>query len=120
MMNIPTKSLAMRRNMNLDLCLSSPSSSNSGSSSGERKKEQESGETQLQRMTIFYNGKVSVCDATEEAEEEKQRNLRISESVHASPSQLYSSTEISMKRSLQKFLEKRRDRIQSTKSPYRR
>ncbi|KAL5731743.1 hypothetical protein ACHQM5_004443 [Ranunculus cassubicifolius] len=113
----------------LDLTLSIPSSSNSyNNGENESKKEEQSRETRLQRITIFYNGKICVCEATEDqarrildcakkqTEEAMQRNRNNSDTV---ASHLNSPTGICVKRSLQRFLEKRRDRIQSTRSPYK-
>ncbi|KAL5731741.1 hypothetical protein ACHQM5_004441 [Ranunculus cassubicifolius] len=134
MMNLPTESLAMRRNVDLDLCLNSPpsmdfssgnslcnldltlstpSSPNCNNNICESEGKTECGRNQVQRVMIF--GKVCVFEATE-----VQAETVIS--VPASPSlssQLYSPPGISMKRSLQNFLEKRRIRIQSNKSPYK-
>ncbi|KAI3741573.1 hypothetical protein L1987_59247 [Smallanthus sonchifolius] len=89
-------------------------------------------EKQNQQLTIFYDGKVSVCDVTElqamtiikiaseEMDDKWRRRGGCSESEPCSPliSPLtYSQGGLSMKRSLQRFLQKRKHRIQST-SPY--
>ncbi|KAL5731740.1 hypothetical protein ACHQM5_004440 [Ranunculus cassubicifolius] len=133
MMNLPTESLAMRRNVDLDLCLNSPSLSDSDSTCNldltlstpsspncnnnicESEGKIESRGNQVQRVTIF--GKVCVFAATEVQE---KTVLYVPASPSSLPSQLYSPPGISMKRSLQNFLEKRRIRIQSNKpSPYK-
>ncbi|XVF87148.1 hypothetical protein PTKIN_Ptkin18bG0095900 [Pterospermum kingtungense] len=121
----------MRRNCNLELRLL-PSSF-----PGERdhmvEETNESPHNQLQQLTIFYNGKVCVCDVTELqarailtlANREMDERIRTpTGSEPASPalstSQLYSPTPaagLSMKKSLQRFLQKRKNRIQAT-SPY--
>ncbi|KAK4421072.1 hypothetical protein Salat_2057700 [Sesamum alatum] len=82
-----------------------------------------------QQLTIFYNGRVVVCDATEfqarailllasrEAAAEKRRDSPGSEP--SSPVGIYSPTAgVSMKGSLKRFLQKRRNRAQSATSPY--
>ncbi|KAL4563471.1 hypothetical protein LXL04_027514 [Taraxacum kok-saghyz] len=87
----------------------------------------------MQKLTIFYDGKVSVCDVTElqartiiklaseEIEEKWRRTPGLTTSLE-SPSPLilppmYSPSGLSMKRSLQRFLQKRKNRMQAT-SPY--
>nr|DAD37404.1 TPA_asm: hypothetical protein HUJ06_008045 [Nelumbo nucifera] len=73
-----TLPLAMRRSCNLDLCLfpigSLPSNdSGSGSSSSgepiktpeQQQQQQAQQQQQQQQLTIFYNGRVCVCDVTE-------------------------------------------------------
>ncbi|XP_057462211.1 protein TIFY 5A-like [Actinidia eriantha] len=121
--------LKMRRNCNLELRLVPPSSSlhtvdynQSMSPKDQRQKEQ-------QQLTIFYNGRVSVCDVTElqaraiinlasrEMEEKLNTPTGLEPSSPLLQSQLYSPNSFSMKRSLQQFLEKRKHRIQAT-SPY--
>ncbi|CAK9167854.1 unnamed protein product [Ilex paraguariensis] len=87
-------------------------------------------EKHQQQLTIFYDGRVSVCDVTElqaraiillasREMEEKSKTLSGS-SDPPSPllqSQLSSPTGLPLKRSLQRFLQKRKHRIQAT-SPY--
>ncbi|KAK3000786.1 hypothetical protein RJ639_021452 [Escallonia herrerae] len=84
-----------------------------------------------QQRTIFYNGRMSVCDVTElqaraiillASQETEQKSKTPTGSEPSSPliqSPLYSPTGLSMKRSLQWFLQKRKHRAQAT-SPYHR
>ncbi|GMI77763.1 jasmonate-zim-domain protein 8 [Hibiscus trionum] len=121
----------MRRNCNLELRLL-PSGF-----SGDRRDmvegRSEIPENQQQQLTIFYNGRVCVCHVTELqartilmiANREMDERLRTpaSGSEPASPA-LQSPIDspstglpTGMKRSLQRFLQKRKNRIQTT-SPY--
>ncbi|KAL8108344.1 hypothetical protein AgCh_024708 [Apium graveolens] len=87
-----------------------------------------------QKLTIFYNGRVSSCDVTEiqarsiislasqEIVGRKPMTPTCSDksmdSSSPEPQQSYKQNEsLSMKKSLQQFLQKRRSRIQAT-SPY--
>ncbi|XP_076957112.1 protein TIFY 5A-like [Bidens hawaiensis] len=82
-----------------------------------------------QQLTIFYDGKVSVCDVTElqartiiklasEEMDEKCRRRPPPGSTTCEPSSSpLMPGGLSMKRSLQRFLQKRQHRIQET-SPY--
>ncbi|KAK4345261.1 hypothetical protein RND71_035437 [Anisodus tanguticus] len=83
-------------------------------------------EKQQQQLTIFYDGKVVVSDATELqaraiihlAGREVEEKTKTPSSRSEPPSPLLRlQTGISMKRSLQGFLQKRKNRIQAT-SPY--
>lgn len=130
----------MRRNCNLELRLfpysaSLPSNNGSPQQKHHQEQEQEQEQHQQQLMTIFYNGKICVCDVTEfqarsilllanrEMEESVLMKTPSGSSEPSSPtlqSQVYSPTTpsgLSMKRSLQRFLQKRKNRIQAT-SPY--
>ncbi|KAA8519475.1 hypothetical protein F0562_013731 [Nyssa sinensis] len=134
-------SLKMRRNCNLELRLLPPSaSSHSTYYDGDNNHQQSMLELlngsskekqQQQQLTIFYKGRVSVCDVTElrartiimHARREMEEKMKSAPSSEpCSPllqSQLHSPTGLSMKRSLQQFLQKRKHRIQAT-SPYSR
>ncbi|KAA8514910.1 hypothetical protein F0562_018089 [Nyssa sinensis] len=128
----------MRRNCNLELRLLPPSASFHSSdyddndhhhhqpmldlSSGSPK------EKQQQQLTIFYEGRVSVCDVTELqarniimlASREMEEKLKTPPASPLLQSPVCSpSTGISMKRSLQRFLQKRKHRVQAA-SPYSR
>ncbi|KAF8413561.1 hypothetical protein HHK36_001552 [Tetracentron sinense] len=120
--------LALRRNCKLDLCLR-PSASLPATDSGSDTMMDGSTGSPQQQLTIFYNGRLCVGDATElqaraiiwlaSREIEERMNTSRSESVSPSlQSQvLYSPSGLSIKRSLQRFLQKRKKRIQAT-SPY--
>ncbi|KAA3489173.1 protein TIFY 5A [Gossypium australe] len=118
----------MRRNSNLELRLL-PSSYPSDSH-GMMEERIESPETQQQQLTIFYNGRVCVSDVTELQAKailmlaNRKRDERMKSPTGWEPvsptlkSQVNSpNTALSMKRSLQRFLQKRKTRIQAT-SPY--
>ncbi|XP_050230970.1 protein TIFY 5A-like [Mercurialis annua] len=106
----------MRRNCNLELRLFPVSDP-------EEEREQQH---QPQQITIFYNGNVSVCDVTEIqarvilllASQETDDKLRTSPSPTL-PSPVYvPDNGLSMKRSLQRFLQKRNNRRIQTTFPY--
>ncbi|GMH31068.1 hypothetical protein Nepgr_032911 [Nepenthes gracilis] len=128
----------MRRNCNLELQLlpssfssdaAAASSIISGHPMGSNCDHDQSGE---QQMTIFYNGRVCVCDVTEiqaraiiwMASREVDKERRAS-STPATPSSAHlppptppaAPATLSMKRSLQRFLQKRNYRIQAA-APY--
>nr|AFL46174.1 jasmonate ZIM domain protein j [Nicotiana attenuata] len=132
----------MRKNCNLELRLMPPSFSFSPKScttpyfSMNREDKENTEEKEPQQLTIFYNGKLVVSDATElqakaiiylaSREMEKKIKIRSPISESSSPISEPSSpllqspaSDISMKRSLQRFLQKRKNRIQAT-SPYHR
>ncbi|KAF7803156.1 protein TIFY 5A [Senna tora] len=76
----------------------------------------------LHKLTIFYDGKMCVSDVTDlQEKDEKVKTPNGSSSEPSSPSTipaLYSpNSGLSMKRSLQRFLQKRKNRIQEA-SPY--
>ncbi|KAJ8761923.1 hypothetical protein K2173_006525 [Erythroxylum novogranatense] len=113
---------------NLELRLVSPVGCDDDHRKQEHSDESSPQEQQQQQLTIFYNGSVCVSDVTELqarsilmlASRDMEDKVRIS-SVPTTPSPTISSPlhtpGLSMKRSLQRFLQKRNDRIQST-SPY--
>ncbi|XP_057470577.1 protein TIFY 5A-like [Actinidia eriantha] len=123
----------MRRNCNLELRLVPPSSSSSlhladySQPKLDLLSENPKDPRQIKQLTIFYNGRVSVCGVTELqaraimilASQDMEEKLNTPTGLEPSllQSQLYSPTSPSMKRSLQQFLQKRKHRIQAT-SPY--
>ncbi|KAI3824559.1 hypothetical protein L1987_06022 [Smallanthus sonchifolius] len=121
----------MRRNCNLELRLVPPSPFNLRQENPSDDINMVGGdlkEKQNQQLTIFYDGKVSVCDVTEFqartiiklASEEMDDKWRRTPGSTTSSSPLMSAGNqggLSMKRSLQRFLQKRKHRIQAT-CPY--
>ncbi|KAH6790205.1 hypothetical protein C2S51_005211 [Perilla frutescens var. frutescens] len=126
----------MKRNCNLELRLVTPSviSSHFADRSGRFHHSmldmEDASTNKTQQLTIFYKGKVASCDATElqarailslasrETEEKSNKNSPATPCSPPLNSPVYSAaTGLSMKRSLQRFLEKRKSRAQSI-SPY--
>ncbi|XP_058728193.1 protein TIFY 5A-like [Vicia villosa] len=124
----------MKRNCNLELRLYSPYVSHRNHMVEEEKDSDKSSmQNQQQPLTIFYDGKMCVIDVTEfqaksilmlanEKVEEIVKTPTWSEAstptTVESPHQLYSPGHaLSMKMSLQRFLQKRKIRIQQA-SPY--
>nr|XP_023885500.1 protein TIFY 5A [Quercus suber]POE69529.1 protein tify 5a [Quercus suber] len=127
----------MKRNCNLELRLVPYSASLPSNDSGddhqpmmEERRGSPQQNQQPQQLTIFYNGKICVSDVTEfqarsilllATREMEERLKTPTGSDLSSPTlqtEVYSpSTGLSMKRSLQRFLQKRKNRIQAT-SPY--
>ncbi|CAJ1962170.1 unnamed protein product [Sphenostylis stenocarpa] len=135
----------MRRNCNLELALFPPCDSGprhhpmveegSEISPMQNYLHHHHRQEQQQPLTIFYDGKICVADVTElQAKsilmlanrklEERVRTASGSEpsspTVMQSPTQLHSpGTALSMRKSLQRFLQKRKNRVQEA-SPYHR
>ncbi|KAL6561963.1 hypothetical protein OROGR_002970 [Orobanche gracilis] len=127
----------MKRNCNLELRLVTPPAfSNSADYNGRSNSMSEEGGSPngKQPLTIFYNGRVASCDATEQQArtiiflasremEEKSKGSRHGGSNPCSPFLANSpicsptNTNLSMKRSLQRFLEKRKSRAQAMSPP---
>ncbi|KAK4589205.1 hypothetical protein RGQ29_019981 [Quercus rubra] len=127
----------MKRNCNLELRLFPYSASLPSNDSGddhqpmmEERRGSPQQNQQPQQLTIFYNGKICVSDVTEfqarsilmlATREMEERLKTPTGSDLSSPTlqteQYSPSTGLSMKRSLQRFLQKRKNRIQAT-SPY--
>ncbi|KAF9672535.1 hypothetical protein SADUNF_Sadunf11G0052300 [Salix dunnii] len=133
----------MKRNCNLELRLLTPADSDNqhrgyqplnrfmGNSRAEATNESRQSELEQQeqkQLTIFYKGRVLVCDVEElqarailllasremEAKSRSPVGPEPSASSQILPSQLYSPVGLPMKRSLQRFLKKRKHRIQAT------
>ncbi|XP_058735593.1 protein TIFY 5A-like [Vicia villosa] len=120
----------MKKNLNLELRLVPPSINSDLPTSMEGEAEEQQ---QHRPLTIVYDGKIFVRDATEiqarsilmlakKEMEDKVRTPTGSSSEPSSPavftSNLYSpGTSLSMKKTLQRFLQKRKNRIQEA-SPY--
>ncbi|XP_045821411.1 protein TIFY 5A-like [Trifolium pratense] len=130
----------MRKNLNLELRLFPLSNSDLCNTMKEEEEEEvaESSESPLQDnqhrpLTIVYDGKICVHDATEIqarsilmfANKEMEERVRTPTGTSSEPSSpsvfnLYSpATSPSMKKSLQRFLHKRKNRIQEA-APYHR
>ncbi|XP_004486286.1 protein TIFY 5A [Cicer arietinum] len=137
----------MRRNCNLELCLFPPyhTSANRHNQCNLVEEEDHSDkrlttQNQQQPLTIFYDGKICVTDVTEFQAKSilMMANKKLQESVNTptprgsepstptivySPNQLYSPAglgpgpRLSMKRCLQRFLQKRKNRVLEA-SPY--
>ncbi|CAJ2658659.1 unnamed protein product [Trifolium pratense] len=127
-----------RRNCNLELSLF-PIYNSTNHRVDEEEEEEDSEESSTMQnqqqapLTIFYDGKMCVTDVTEfqvksilmlanKKEQEKVKtptgSVPTTPTIVESPHQLYSpGPGLSMKRSLQRFLQKRKNRIQEA-SPY--
>ncbi|XP_019169931.1 PREDICTED: protein TIFY 5A-like isoform X2 [Ipomoea nil] len=119
----------MRRNCNLELSLSPSSDYNAVQQLPTSDHSSEESRRQQQQLTIFYDGKIVSSDVTEIQARaiillaSQERTKKTTRSLASSPlllqKQLYSPNALSMKGSLQRFLQKRKNRVQST-SPYHR
>ncbi|CAN4081535.1 unnamed protein product [Withania somnifera] len=121
----------MRRKCNLELrlvppCVSFSPNEYSNTTPCLPMGEKEGPADKQQKLTIFYDGQVVVSDATELqakaiihlASREMEEKIRTPLSLLEPPSLiLQSQTGVSMKKSLQRFLEKRKNRAQAM-SPY--
>ncbi|XP_061352462.1 protein TIFY 5A [Gastrolobium bilobum] len=131
----------MRRNCNLELTLFPPYDSDdhrhnhiimeedNESPMQNYHYQQQLQQEQQQKLTIFYDGKICVADVTElqaksilmlanKKAEERVRTPTSTGSEPSSPTVVYSpGPGLSMKRSLQRFLQKRKIRVQEA-SPY--
>ncbi|KAI3680933.1 hypothetical protein L6452_35712 [Arctium lappa] len=124
----------MRRNCNLTLRLVPPPPPHSDHHHNRQQQPIDGSDlsdedrNQNQQLTIFYSGMVSVCDVTDAqaraiikvASEEIEEKWRSRTPANSSPSSsplMPSPSGLSMKVSLQSFLQKRKHRIQAT-SPY--
>ncbi|KAG5589953.1 hypothetical protein H5410_040467 [Solanum commersonii] len=117
----------MRRNCNLELTLMPPSILDNFSSKNCTMEDQQLENKQSQQLTIFYNGKFVVSDATELQAHKiakaiiylASRGMKEKTNKMSEPSSplLQLQTGLFMKRSLQGFLQKRKNRVQAT-SPY--
>ncbi|XXG74764.1 hypothetical protein AAC387_Pa07g3397 [Persea americana] len=114
----------MGRGCNLDLCLLPAGIEANPPSPDSIVSRLEDSTGNEQKLTIFYNGRVSVCDVTElqarailhlaRREIDERKKPIGTESLSRCQPQV---PPLSMKRSLQRFLQKRKNRIQAT-SPY--
>ncbi|KAK6124050.1 hypothetical protein DH2020_042196 [Rehmannia glutinosa] len=121
----------MKRNCNLELRLVTPSVFSHSSDYNDRNHsmydiEGSGSPNKKQQLTIFYNGRVASCDATElqartiiflASKEMEEKSNNSPGSDPCSPVLHSPTTNLSMKRSLQRFLEKRKTRAQAM-SPY--
>ncbi|KAL3360857.1 hypothetical protein AABB24_014013 [Solanum stoloniferum] len=113
----------MRRNCNLELTLMPPSILDNFSSKNCTMEDQQLENKQSQQLTIFYNGKFVVSDVTELQAKAiiylASRGMKEKTNKMSEPSLplLQPQTGLFMKRSLQGFLQKRKNRVQAT-SPY--
>ncbi|KAK4254545.1 hypothetical protein QN277_009914 [Acacia crassicarpa] len=137
--------MKMRRNCNLELRLfpyqdsshdhHHPMVGEGSNNSSKREMSAAEDEGQQQKLTIFYDGKVCVSDVThlqarwimkeasKEMAEEEENMMKLNRSLSQSQRQMYSpnsnnASSLSMKRSLQRFLQKRKDRILHSPHPY--
>ncbi|XP_077220905.1 protein TIFY 5A-like [Tasmannia lanceolata] len=118
----------MGKNLNLELCLL-PAGAGAGDNANADHfpSRNEVSDENSQQLTIFYDGRICACNVTEIqarailhlAKREMEERPRTCDSEPFLPSQQtqLNAPALSMKRSLQRFLQKRKTRIQET-SPY--
>ncbi|KAL0542664.1 hypothetical protein IC582_017737 [Cucumis melo] len=130
-MKVNSTSLRMRRNYNLELRLSPTYSSAAAATASVSGNPSPTayGSPQSQQLTIFYNGRICVCDVTElqarailklatrEMEENGLSETPSPMLQQSPPPRTPTTPGLSMKKSLQRFLQKRKHRVQAT-SPY--
>ncbi|PIN04060.1 hypothetical protein CDL12_23407 [Handroanthus impetiginosus] len=113
----------MKRNCNLELWLATPSvfshSSDHNGGYNYMLDLEDPSPNEKQKLTIFYNARAIISLAGRETEDQKSSNSSGSEPSSPAINSLISSPTkvLSMKRSLQRFLQKRKTRAQAI-SPY--
>ncbi|XXG66035.1 hypothetical protein AAC387_Pa05g3590 [Persea americana] len=121
----------MGRECNLDLCLLPAGNEANIQSPDSVESRSEEPMENSQKLTIFYNGRVSVCNVTEfqagailrlakqQVNEKMKKNHQVESPSQCQPQSPCEpqAPAATVKRSLQRFLQKRMSRIHST-SPY--
>ncbi|XP_075499875.1 protein TIFY 5A-like [Primulina tabacum] len=107
----------MKSNCNLELRLGTPSVSDHSSHEYEYDHHDYNAAPEKKQLSIFYNGRIATCDVTEIQARAIIMLARRELDQETTPGPTATTTGLSMKRSLQRFLQKRKTRAQST-SPY--